>query len=285
MKYKFQILASAVLWSTSFTVIKTALKYLSPLELAFLRFLSASVIANLVLIFRRKSFPSPNPIFLLLGFLNAFGFYLQFAGQVFTPASKAALIVNLYVVFAPALAFMFLRERFTLSKGLSIGLAVLGIFSISTHFNLNYLRSGHIKGDLLILGASIVWSVFIILTKIASAEIEGLEASVMLMNLTLFSFSVPYLIIHGNPFHIPLRALPYALYLGVFGSFIPYTLYISGLRKLDVSTSSIFLVIEIALAVLWAWMFLGEKLSWLDFIGAFLIILAILLQNNNKGEG
>ncbi len=287
MRQQIFVLLSALLWSTSFPVIKTALKYAGPLELATYRFFFAALFADIFLLLKiekKRGKLRISPIFLVLGLTNALGFYLQFQGQLYTSASKTALIVNLYIVFAAIIAYFLLRERLDKSRLLSLALALTGMTAITTHFNLSTLRGGSIRGDLLVLGASLVWSLFIVLTKIASGRFSGPRASAILMNLTFLFLLIPSLLtgaLRGLPSS---RALIYALYLGLFASFIPYSLYITALQKLEVLSSSILLVIEIVLAVLWSWLFLGETLTLLDLFGGILIGAAILLQGKSLGE-
>ena len=288
MRQQILVLLSALLWSTSFPVIKTALRYATPLELAACRFFFAALFADIFLLLRRgkkKEGLQFSSIFLILGLTNALGFYLQFQGQLYTSASKTALIVNLYIVFAAIIAYFFLREKLDRGRLLSLALALTGMAAITTHFDLSSLESGSLRGDLLVLGASLVWSLFIVLTKVASGRISGSQASAILMNLTFLFLLIPALLT-GSLQRLPSsRTLLYALYLGLFASFIPYSFYITALKKLEVLSSSILLVIEIVLAVLWSWLFLGETLTLIDFFGGILIGTAILLQGRNLGEG
>ena len=288
LRQQILVLLSALLWSTSFPVIKIALRYAAPLELATYRFFFAALFANVYLLLKKGKRVADmkfSPIFLILGLTNALGFYLQFQGQLYTSASKTALIVNLYIVFAAIIAYFLLKEKLNRNRFVSLALALTGMVAITTHFDLSTLKSGSLRGDLLVLGASLVWSLFIVLTKIASGRMSGSQASAMLMNLTFLFLLIPFLFT-GSIQHLPSsRTLFYTLYLGLFASFIPYSLYITALKKLEILSSSILLVIEIALAVLWSWLFLGETLTLVDLFGGILIGTAILLQGKSLGDG
>jgi len=53
LRQQILVLLSALLWSTSFPVIKTALRYATPLELAACRFFFAALFADIFLLLRR----------------------------------------------------------------------------------------------------------------------------------------------------------------------------------------------------------------------------------------
>jgi len=66
-------------------------------------------------------------------------------------------------------------------------------------------------------------------------------------------------------------------HLGLFCTLLPFLLYFWSLKRLPAVASSVMLLGEVALAVLWSFLFLGERLSPPEALGSLLVLTAILL--------
>jgi drug/metabolite transporter (DMT)-like permease len=113
---------SGILFGTSVPTIKLGLGLLPPDLFAALRFSLASVLVLLLL--RRKgwidwSLLQARPIW-VVGFVNAFGYVLQFEGQNFTTSSDAALIISTAALMIPVLSWARGNEKIAAKKGLGV---------------------------------------------------------------------------------------------------------------------------------------------------------------------
>jgi len=282
MRYKVALFTSAALWSTSFPIIKYALQDSPPLTLLFYRFVFASL--GILVLVRRinlKELLIPNTIIPFLGLFNALGFIFQFEGQVLTTASKAALLVNLYVVFVAVLSKFLLGEKISKNKIFAIFIAVIGASLISTGWNPEVIYRGDLRGDILVSLAGLVWSFYIVFSKKVSQILEPIKITGGVMLWTLI-----FLLILEIPLKkasIPSKeTILYAAYLGIFCSVIPYSLYVYSLKKISASISAIFLLIEVVLSLIWSWIFLGERFKGYEFIGAFIIIFSLYLGGREE---
>ena len=106
-----------------------------------------------------------NPYVWLLGALNAIAFGLQHLGQVYTTASKTALLVDVNVVFIALLMVAVFRERMTAPKVLAVFLGVAGVAVLTTRLDPSFVTQGELRGDLLVFLAGVVWSVYVVNTK------------------------------------------------------------------------------------------------------------------------
>ncbi|MGB9589703.1 MAG: EamA family transporter, partial [Candidatus Hydrothermia bacterium] len=110
--HRLSLSAAVILWSTSFPVIKWALFYTNPGPLLAVRFIIAGISALSLFAILQKPFPwhilRKKEIW-AMAISNAMGFALQFFGQDLTTASKAALIINSYVISVALVAPIFLK--------------------------------------------------------------------------------------------------------------------------------------------------------------------------------
>ncbi len=275
------LVLASLLWSTSFPVIKAGLKYSSPIELVFIRFLFAGVIGLLILlrITRGSIFPIlRNRTIIGLGVINALGFYLQFTGQAHTLAAKAALLVNLYVIFVGFVAYWVLGERPQLYHILVLVLALIGVsFTIIGSYGIHETFNAEgVQGDLLILAAAFVWAFYIVYSRKIASEYPPTVIMAGVMFWTMIPLLLMYILL-DRTFTIPIKAVWIGFYLAIFCSILPYTFYVFALREIEALPSSIVLLLEIIFAVFWSFLFLGERFKLEEILGGILVMSAIFM--------
>ncbi len=280
-KYWLALVTAALLWSTSFPVIKVGLQSSTPVELVFLRFFFAGLLGLALLIKSRAGGAIKvlwHPTVMLLGFINALGFYLQFEGQAHTLAAKAALLVNMYVVFVGIVAYFVLGERPHGYHFGSLALALMGAgFTTIGPYGLQALFGTSTgRGDLLVLGAAFVWAFYIVYSRKIAGTLPSTWIMAGVMWWTFMPLSVLYLGV-DHQFHFPAQAVGIGLYLAIFCSVLPYSLYVFALEEVTALSSSIVLLLEIVLAVVWSFLFLGERFQPVEVLGGTFVILAIAL--------
>lgn len=277
-KHKLSLAAAVLLWSTSFPVIKWALSFTGPGGLLATRFFVAGLGAIGLFAILGKPFPwhilrKKEMWFMALS--NALGFALQFYGQDLTTASKAALFINTYVITVALVAPLFLREKITPSTALSVVLGFVGASMVSTGLNPSFISQGNFAGDLLCVGAALVYTVYIVLSKrLVDAGWDVLEIAFGTMVLTA-PLTLPFALV--NPGSFNWGTVGVGAYLGIFCSLFPFIFYIYSLKGISATVSSVMLLGEVVLAVGWSFMFLNERLSIAEWTGAGLVLSAILL--------
>jgi drug/metabolite transporter, DME family len=99
---------------------------------------------------------------------------------------------------------------------------------------------------------------------------------------TLFLYALPVGALGLLPFvdFVPLsqKALWALLFLGAFSTYGAYLAYYAGLRRLPATRASVLATLEPVVANLFAFLFFREVLSPLGYLGAGLILLAVLLS-------
>lgn len=278
--YKCQtlVILSAIIWGSSFPIMKVTLVYVEPLTLTLIRMLLGALLALPILLAvggLKKDLFRDKYIW-AVSLINAFAFSFQHVGMSYTDASKAALLINLNVVFVALLATFFLREKLTSNKLIAIVLALLGVFLLTTRGNLSAVAGGQLKGDIIVLLVGFIWAFGIILTKkgldMGRNPLEFslaivIETSILLLPLSIFYSS------HG------LHSLinwAYVFYLGAICTTLAFAIWVIGLKGISATVSSIILLLEVVFAVSLSIIFLGEEASPPLLLGGFLILLAIV---------
>ena len=275
----FTVLAG-FLWGTSFPAIKIGLRYMDAYTFAFLRFLVASLaMFSVMLLTRNASFNfKKKRLILFLGVINGVAYLLQYVGMLETPAFVSSLFVNLSVVWVALLSPLLLKEHLGSRKVAGVLVSLTGVILITTNLDFSPLGRGDFLSDLLVIGAGIIWAVFIIYNKPLVGESDNLVQSTtwllfftMIPLLPTAAFSVEKI------FYLPLDAWLAIVYTAILCWVIPYYIWLKGLKDISPVTSSVVLLTEIIVAVAISTVFLREGLTVVSGIGAIFIVIAILL--------
>lgn len=97
---------------------------------------------------------------------GAAAFLLYFSGLKLTTATHAAFLHKTLPLYVAVLAFIFLKERITKKYFIAIGFMVLGTIAVyAMQLNPTELWSNPQLGDLLVIGATILWAIENVIAK------------------------------------------------------------------------------------------------------------------------
>ncbi len=273
-----------ILWGSAFPAIRSALHFYPPTHLAALRFLIASIALGLLC--WRRGFPRIErrdiPAFLINGIVGV-GFYNLFLnrGQLTVEAGAASLLVNTAPLWTMVGAIVFLKERPRQITGLGLLISFLGVALITMrhgqHFELNH-------GALLVLGASVAHSIYIVLMKrnvTRYGPIAATTYAVWAGTLFLLLFS------HGLLSTIkmaPASATLTVAYLGLFPAALAYVLWGAILERFPASRAVSFLYFVPVTAFGIAWLWLGETPTWNTLLGGILIVTGVAMVNRASSK-
>jgi len=78
------------------------------------------------------------------------------------------------------------------------------------------------------------------------------------------------------------------IYLGIAGNLLPYSLFFWGIQRIQAERAVVIATLEPVIASALAWLWLGQKLTFLQLIGGILIILAVtllqLINPSSRGD-
>ncbi|WP_041672334.1 DMT family transporter [Rhizobium leguminosarum] len=267
------------LWSINFIWSKDVFTAYSPLSIIFFRLVVASVfVLGLKRAFniREKIKREHLPRFALLSFFSPFLYFIGEGYGIFlTESTLSALIVATVPVVFPAITFILLREKISLTGIAGLVLAFAGLaFTIVDPANLHLVYS--LQG-LLFLALSVGSAIaYIILAKQLLEEYRGITV-VGAQNAFAAVYYLPFVLVFDGSHilhHAPtLTTVLAILFLGVFCSALAYILYAFAIARLPLWQANAFEnLIPIFTATL-SFFWLHETLSAKDIAG-FLIVIA-----------
>jgi drug/metabolite transporter (DMT)-like permease len=275
--------ASALLWASSFSVVKVGLRHMDPYSFVLLRFLVASaILACIVVITGRTGLLARymrDRYALLLGVTLAASFGLQFRGQTETTAAKAAMIINSSVVLIAPLSVMLLKETMGWRSILALAVGVCGVYLVTAARSGSPGETGNVRGDLLISGSSLSYALYVVFTKMAVTRRHFREVPLVA---AVFIWSLPFFLAASLPslasgLEIVRETWVATAYLAVFCSVLPFVIYTAAIKHIGALTSGIVLLAELVFGVLIAYVFLSESLSAGGWVGCALICTGIFI--------
>src|SRR5207245_11101612 len=101
----------------------------------------------------------------IIGFINAFGYVLQFQGQLITSSSNAALIISTAALMIPVLSLAYVHEKMGMRKITGVLMGFIGITLLVTRGQGVNLESSELLGDLMSLGTAVTIALVFVLSK------------------------------------------------------------------------------------------------------------------------
>lgn len=278
----FLLLLTPFLWGLTFPATKLALGHLPvPSLMAWSRGLGLlTIIALLPLLRRSDPGPGPAPPLrtvlppgLILGGLMFVGYLLQTEGQARTTATNAGFITGLYVVFAPILAALVFGQRIprAIWSAVSISLAGLTLLSI-THLDDIQLH----RGDLLVLAGAIGWAGHIVAVGRYAPRHPAWMLSGVQMGVAAGLHAALALLGPGLRPAAAVEVWSLLILTGVAGSGVAFTIQVVAQRTVTPTRAVVLLAGESLVAAAAAAVWLGDRLSAHQWLGAAMVLAAMV---------
>ena len=280
------VILAAVLWGTSFPGSELTVGAVDPLFLTFARLGIGGLLgfAVLSLLGRFDARVFRSPYVWVLGALNAIAFDLQNSGIALTTASKTSLLVNVNVVFIAILMSLVFKERMTGPKVLGIVVGVGGVVLLATRLDPSSLAGGEFRGDVLVFLSGLVWAFFVIGTK-EMVDLGGdyvAEVTAVLAVTSLYA-AIPLFFL-GTPLPATTEGWLGIAYLGLVPTFTPMILYASSMRTISPTISALLILLEVILASVLSFLFLGDLISVYTLAGGALILFGAWIVARGQKE-
>jgi drug/metabolite transporter (DMT)-like permease len=266
------LLLLTIIWGTSFAVTKDTLLAISPALLLALR----ATLSTLSLIWVKPDWHSLRPG-LILGVITFLGLACQTMGLTTTTASKSAFIISLNSVFAPLVTALIFKHLVPKRVFVALGVAVfgLGLMTLRGQQGLN-------MGDMWSFAGAFFYGFYIAyLGEVATQGSARFMILIQSLVMAVFGWiwAIPKL------YEIPTLSLSSWLavfYLGIMCMVVPAVLQVYAQRVVPPYLTALLFVLEPVFASLFAFMLLGETLTTLDWMGAGLIVIALLMASLPK---
>jgi drug/metabolite transporter (DMT)-like permease len=279
-----ELALAGMIWGASFTLVRWALVDFSATTLIFWRFVVAFILGEALHFFgNRELFKrswSDARLAMLAGLFLGLSLFFQTYGLNFTTVTNSGFITSLYVVLIPIIAAIFFKYKI---KPRHIILSLLAFTGMG--FLLNLQDFVIAKGELLTLAAAFTAAFQIMfIGKVAQHAKSSFRFNTYQ---TFWSWItiLPFLVFEVRsknlslwPEHPQFKSVISMLALAIFVSLFAFYLQVRAQRVLSTTTSSMLCLLEGPFAFIFAAIFLQETLNWVQFFGAFLILLSCALS-------
>lgn len=265
------------IWGASFLFMRVAANDFGPVPLVVVR-LGLGALVLLPFLWRARSRFASRRLWgklALIGAINSAVPFILFAWAAQrAPAGVGAIANAMTVLFTALVGFLFFGERIGGRRAVALLTGFAGVV---------VLASGKIAG------ASIGWAV---LAGSAAAFLYGIGINLVRRHLTGLPpaavaaatlgastlLTVPFAIATWPDHAIPLKSWLSAGMLGVLCTGIAFVMYYRLIARIGASRASTVTYLVPVFGVAWAWLLLGEALTWTMAISAALILGSVAMS-------
>lgn len=265
MRGEGAVIVSAVLMGTLPFFIKSLM--VSPVTSTFYRMLFGLIFVGVFLLLKREK-PVMNAGLAMLGIFNVSEVFAYITAITNLSAAMAALLLYMAPVYV--MIYSLFRGQISRNSVISLATGIIGLYLLLMPEK--ELNIGLISG---ILSGIAYAGVFIMLNQLGKSHspiqitFSNLAVGVLIL-LPFFRFEP------GNPAMV--------LGLGLIPTAIPFILLSYGMARVRVDKGPVIALIEPVTAGIVGYAVFGELLSGIQLAGAILILLAVFIALNEKGD-
>ena len=266
------LIAIASIWGLTFVMVKDAIEELPTMAFLAYRFIPASLIVAVV--FRRQLVRLPRDGWragAVMGVFLAGGYIFQTLGLEKTTASNTGFITGLFVVLTPVLGAVFLRQRIPAVAWAAAGVAMIGLWLLSgagTEFNA--------RGDGLVLVCAFSLAAHILATAHAVQKHDvGALLAIQLGVVGLVSLAIAAV---AGDLEAPEGATVWSALIvtSLIASALGFFVQTFAQQHAPPARTALILAAEPAFAGLFGWLLNDDRLTATGWLGAALIMTAIV---------
>lgn len=204
-------------------------------------------------------------------FMTVF-YYMAFE---YLPVAMVTMLLFTYPIMIFIYSYFFERTKLNFKKRLAIFIAFIGCIC-----TLNIIGGGFsysIKGIIYGLLSAVFYA---FMNLYSEKKLENVEALAINAYSTAFSllilcvFKFPVIVFQGK---IKIESICYIAVIAIFCEIIPLTLLYASIKYIGSLKVSIINNLEIPIAILGSYLVLSEKVTFIQLVGAMLIVYAIYL--------
>ena len=214
----------------------------------------------------------------LQGLLLAAGYALQTAGLERTTVSSAGFITGLYVVFTPVIALLLFRTSIGVAVWFGVALSTVGLALLSG------VDAGTLTGDLLVLGASAVYSLQIVLMERYAPRYDPFAFTFVEMLAAFVGFAVVAVAL--GQIELPRGATVWGALLvtGLFASALGFLVQTWAQRRTSATRTALAFSMEPVWAGIFGFWLAGDRLGAWGWAGGAVIMAGIVVAEPAAGR-
>ena len=248
------------------------------------RTIIGSIFLLLVFIVRKKKIDFQGikanlPVLIIGGIVLGSGWAFLFEAYAHTTVGTATMVYYSAPIIVFFLSPLIFKEKVTIRQSVGIALAIFGMIIV------NVLGAG---GELFSIGivygliSALFYAAIMITNKFISG-LSGVESTWVQLIIAAIVMTAYVFMTTGQIIHIPQgNDIWLVLGVGVLHTGIACNLYFSNMQRLPGQTIAILSYVDPASALLFALVFLGERLSVYQLVGAVLIFGGTIFSQTVK---
>lgn len=275
-KYMIPLLSTFVLWGSLYIVSKIALKTIPPVTLLALRYM-VSIPALFAILALRGALrrPTGQEIRRVLA-IGAVGYFMSFCLQMLgisrLTGSVSSLLGAMNPVFIPVLAAVFLKERLTRAKVVSVAVSMAGVAAI-----VGVRGTADATGVALMLSSVFLWSAASVMIRWLGGRLDPMQVAMMAMIFALpMTLAWSAIELRTSAIAFTRESVLAVLYMGLAGTAAAHSLWNWSLSKMDASFCSMFYPLQPLVSAVLGVLLLGERVTGGFLTGAALICCGIV---------
>lgn len=266
------VLVAAVLFGTTFVVVRDAVADADVVPFLAVRFLvGAAVLAPFALRGRGSVAGADAGVVragVVCGLVLLAGYLFQTVGLQYTTAPVSAFVTYLLVVIVPLISALVLRRTPGVATVAGVAVAAIGLVLLTGE------GAGIGKGELLTLGCALAFAVHIVLLAELAPRYDTMRLTAVQLAVVGGLCLGPGVVLGGYAF--PARAWAAAAFTGAAVSALAFSLQVWGQRRVGPTRTSLLLMLEpVAAAALGH--VTGERLGARGMAGGVLILAGIVV--------
>ncbi len=277
-----------IIWATFYPIIKYIVVNMDPLVLSFYRyFLGFIPLTPFFISEMRKQTKRPLPgeviTISMLGFVGITLFSVGlFYGIKLSTAINGALLTNTQPIFTAILGPILIAEALSKRKVAGVLVGITGMILVVTNGNFGTFATGGtaVIGNLLLIGASLVLSLYSMLIKkyiqkygsIIPTWISMISGTFFIMILNIFRNQSP-----AQLLALPVSSIILVLYLGIIGTSLTYLIFNRALTRMTVTSATSYKLLIPVFGLIFAVIFLGEHPGTATLLGIFIVVSSVYI--------
>lgn len=269
----------ALIWGSTFVVVKNALDAVGPLTFVGFRFaLAAAFLA--ILFYRRARALSRADLRAggLMGIWLALGYIFQTIGLQTTTSAKAGFITGLSVVIVPVLATLLLRRPPSRAATAGIAAATLGLALLTLNADLRVQ-----SGDLWVLGCAFAFALHIVTVAHYSPRHDAVRLALVQIATVAVVATAAALVFETPRLALPADTWAAIAFTGVVATALVFSLQVYVQRFTTPTHTALLFSLEPVFAALFGWWLASEVLGPQELAGCGLILLGMIVAELGDG--
>ena len=272
---KIALFVAALIWGSTFVVVKDATATMSTSFILALRFSIGSLV--LILIYYKR-LNIVDKSYLKGGLVMGITLFLSFWMQVFgltldTTPGKSAFLCAIYCVIVPFLYWIAIKESPDKYNFIAAFICIIGIGLVSLNENI-YITGG----DLITILSGFFGAANIIATSIYCKNKDALILTILQLSVVGILSWIVVIITNGFPTEYTKTAVFGVIYLGIFATAIGLLFQSIGIKHTNPSSAALILSLESVFGVIFSIMFYNEQITTKLAIGFVFISIAVIIS-------